>query len=57
VEKAKRVLGWAPQRTFAQDAAELVEAYKAGGGADKQPDFSLDEKIAAATGAKVPVMA
>ena len=57
VEKAKRVFGWAPQHTFTEDVPELVEAYKASGALDKEPDFSLDEKIMAAVGEKVPAMA
>ena len=59
MEKAKRELDWQPKRTFVEDVSELVEAYKASGRLDKEPDFSLDEKIKAAVGgeAKVPVMA
>ncbi|KAL6769739.1 CSP41A [Auxenochlorella protothecoides x Auxenochlorella symbiontica] len=39
-DKAKRELGWKPEHTFTQDAAELVEAYKASGRLDQEMDFS-----------------
>ena len=46
--KAKTELGWQPQHTFAGDASSLIEAYKASGRADKDIDFSVDDKILAA---------
>lgn len=57
VEKAKRELGWAPKHTLLGDIAWIVEDYKASGALDKEPDFSLDERIAEAMGEKVPVLA
>ena len=46
--KAKAELGWQPQHTFAGDVSSLIEAYKASGRADKDIDFSVDDKILAA---------
>ena len=57
VEKAKRELGWQPKHNFLDDVPSLVDAYKASGAADKDVDFSADDKILEAVGAKVPAMA
>ncbi len=57
VEKAKRELGWQPKHTFLDDVPSLVDAYKASGAADKNLDFSSDDKILETVGAKVPAMA
>ena len=57
VEKAKRELGWQPVHTFLDDVPALVDAYKASGALDKEVDFSTDDKILEAVGAKVPAMA
>ena len=57
VEKAKRELGWQPVHSFLDDVSSLVDAYKASGALDKEVDFSTDEKILEAVGAKVPAMA
>lgn len=57
VEKAKRELGWQPVHSFLDDVHSLVDAYKASGALDKEVDFSVDEKILEAVGAKVPTMA
>jgi len=45
--KAKRVLGWKPKHDFLSDVPALLEQYKAEGRLDKEPDFSLDDKILA----------
>ncbi|CAK0742954.1 hypothetical protein CVIRNUC_001432 [Coccomyxa viridis] len=57
VEKAKRELGWQPAHAFLDDVPSLVDAYKASGALDKDIDFSADDKILEAVGAKVPAMA
>jgi nucleoside-diphosphate-sugar epimerase len=57
VEKAKRELGWQPKHSFLDDVSSLVDAYKASGAADKNVDFSSDDKILETVGAKVPAMA
>ena len=44
-EKAKRELGWKAQHSFSEDVADLVKAYQASGRADKEIDFSVDDKI------------
>ena len=57
MEKAKRELGWQPAHAFLDDVPSLVDAYKASGALDKDIDFSADDKILEAVGAKVPAMA
>ena len=57
MEKAKRELGWQPVHSFLDDVPSLVDAYKASGALDKSVDFSADDKILEAVGAKVPAMA
>ena len=57
VEKAKRQLGWPPAHAFLAHLPSLVDAYKASGALDKDIDFSADDKILEAVGAKVPAMA
>ena len=47
VEKAKADLDWQPQHDFLSDIKQLVEDYKASGRADKQIDFSADDKCLA----------
>ena len=49
--------GWQPVHSFLDDVHSLVDAYKASGALDKEVDFSVDEKILEAVGAKVPTMA
>ena len=39
------------------DISWIVEDYKASGALEKEPDFSLDDRIAEAMGEKVPVLA
>lgn len=56
-DDTKAVLGWAPAHTFGGDAPALVAAYKASGRDKKDIDFSADDAILAAVGAKVPVAA
>lgn len=51
-EKAKRELGWKPAHTFTEDVAALVADYEALGREAKEVDFSIDDKILAAVGAK-----
>eukprot|EP01023_Acetabularia_acetabulum_P008724 TRINITY_DN13804_c0_g1_i1.p2 TRINITY_DN13804_c0_g1~~TRINITY_DN13804_c0_g1_i1.p2 ORF type:complete len:352 (-),score=83.63 TRINITY_DN13804_c0_g1_i1:424-1479(-) len=50
-DKAKMVLGWAPEHNFLSDVKSLCEAYVASGRADKEIDFSVDDKILAKVGA------
>eukprot|EP01026_Neomeris_dumetosa_P015092 TRINITY_DN1568_c0_g1_i4.p2 TRINITY_DN1568_c0_g1~~TRINITY_DN1568_c0_g1_i4.p2 ORF type:complete len:351 (-),score=60.68 TRINITY_DN1568_c0_g1_i4:174-1226(-) len=50
VDKAKRVLGWKPTHNFMDDVKDLCDAYVASGRADKEVDFSIDDKILAAVG-------
>ncbi|BDA41646.1 Chloroplast stem-loop binding protein of 41 kDa a, chloroplastic [Coccomyxa sp. Obi] len=57
VDKAKRVLGWAPTHKILDDIPELVEAYKSAGYLDADVDFSVDDKILEAVGHKVPALA
>lgn len=47
-EKAKKDLGWNAQHSFLEDIASLVQAYKDSGRADKEIDFSADDKILSA---------
>ena len=47
VEKAKADLGWQPKHDFLSDIKQLVDDYKASGRADKQIDFSADDKCIA----------
>ena len=47
--KAQRLLGWTPQHDFLSDVPALVELYKKEGRMNKQPDFTIDDKILAAT--------
>jgi nucleoside-diphosphate-sugar epimerase len=56
-EKAKRELGWAPKHDLLNDAGELVQAYSESGRLSKEVDFSVDDKILAAVGYKVPALA
>ena len=48
VEKAKADLGWKPQHDFLSDIKGLVEDFEASGRADKDMDFSADDKCLAA---------
>lgn len=47
VEKAKADLGWQPQHDFLSDISQLVEDFKTSGRADKDFDFSADDKCIA----------
>lgn len=51
-DKAKRELGWKPQHNFLKDVDALVADYKALARESKDIDFSIDDKILAAVGAK-----
>ena len=44
-EKAKKDLGWSAQHSFLEDVESLVQAYKDSGRAEKDIDFSVDDKI------------
>ena len=44
-EKAKRELSWKAKHSFTEDVNELVKAYKDSGRAEKDIDFSVDDKI------------
>eukprot|EP01024_Parvocaulis_polyphysoides_P055055 TRINITY_DN5600_c0_g6_i1.p4 TRINITY_DN5600_c0_g6~~TRINITY_DN5600_c0_g6_i1.p4 ORF type:complete len:121 (-),score=31.56 TRINITY_DN5600_c0_g6_i1:322-684(-) len=50
-DKAKMVLGWKPAHNFMSDVKSLCEAYVASGRANKEIDFSVDDKILAKVGA------
>jgi len=52
VDKAKLELGWTPKHDFVADAKDLVDEYKKSGRIIENIDFSLDDKILAAVGAK-----
>ena len=51
-DKAKRVLGWKPQHNFLKDVEERLDEYAKSGRLNKDVDFSGDDKILAAVGAK-----
>ncbi|GMH42227.1 hypothetical protein BSKO_10146 [Bryopsis sp. KO-2023] len=44
-EKAKRELGWKPAHDFMSDVKSLCDAYVTSGRAEKDIDFSVDDKI------------
>lgn len=47
-EKAKRELGWKPAHDFLGDVKALCDEYVSSGRAEKDIDFSVDDKILAA---------
>jgi len=51
-EKAKRELGWQPAHKFLDDLPELVDAFEAAGRLQKDVDFTVDDRILEAVGAK-----
>ncbi|KAL4429050.1 hypothetical protein ABPG77_006089 [Micractinium sp. CCAP 211/92] len=55
-DKAKRLLGWQPKHNFMKDVDQLVRDFVASGRLDKQPDFSVDDRILAAVGYKATTM-
>ena len=48
-DKAKRELGWQPKHSPAADIGSLVDAYKQSGRDKADIDFSIDDKILAAS--------
>ncbi|GAB4816663.1 hypothetical protein N2152v2_003709 [Parachlorella kessleri] len=56
-DKAKRVLDWKPRHNFLRDVDQLVREFKASGRLEKQPDFSVDDKILAAVEGRAPPVA